>query len=68
MDASVGSGGEVVGKIVIAVIAISFTISFVGLAELSFPNSQTTYLGIHEPVTIGTRCVESAALMYIAED
>jgi NitT/TauT family transport system substrate-binding protein len=56
------------GKIVIAAIAVIFTISFVGLAELSFPNSQTTYLGIHEPVTIGTRCVESAALMYIAED
>jgi NitT/TauT family transport system substrate-binding protein len=59
---------KVMGKIVIAVIAVIFTISFAGFAELSFPNSQATYLGIHEPVTIGTRCIESAALMYIAED
>ena len=56
------------GKIVIAVMAVIFTISFAGLAELSLPNSQTTYLGIHEPVTIGTQRVESAALIYIAED
>ncbi len=56
------------GKIVMAVIAVIFTISFVGLAELSLPNSQTTYLGIHEPVTIGTQRAESAALIYIAED
>jgi len=56
------------GKIVIAVMAVIFTISFAGLAELSLPNSQTTYLGIHEPVTIGTQRVESAALIYIAEE
>ncbi len=68
MDASIVSGGSVMGKIVIVVIAVIFTISFAGLAELSLPNSQTTYLGIHEPVTIGTQRVESAALIYIAED
>lgn len=56
------------GKIVIAVMAVIFTISFAGLAELPPPNSQATYLGIHEPVTIGIQPVESSALLYIAED
>lgn len=52
----------------IALIAVIFTISFVGVGAWSFPDSHTTYLGKHEPVTIGTQRVESAALIYIAED
>lgn len=55
-------------KIVFAVIAAIFTISFAGLGEQSFPNSQLTYSGIHEPITIGIKSAESAALIYIAED
>lgn len=52
----------------IALIAVIFTISFVGVGAWSFSDSQTTYLGKHEPLTIGTERVESAALIYIAED
>lgn len=55
-------------KIVLAVIAVIFTVSFVGLGEWPFPNSQLTYSGIHEPIAVGTKSAESAALIYIAED
>lgn len=55
-------------KIVFIVTAVIFTISFAGLGERSFPNSQLTYSGIHEQVTIGTQHAESSAFIYIAED
>ncbi len=58
------------GKIVIAVavVAIIFNASFTGLAEPSFPDSQATYVGKHELVPVGMQCVESASLIYIAQD
>jgi len=56
------------GKIAMAVIAAIFTISFVGLAQWSFPDSQKSYLGKHELLTVGMQGRESAALIYIAED
>lgn len=55
-------------KIVFAVIAVIFTISFAGLGEQPFPNSQLAYSGIHEPITIGIKNAESSTLIYIAED
>jgi NitT/TauT family transport system substrate-binding protein len=54
-------------KIVLAVVAVISVLSSIGSAVWPLPDSETTYLGTPESITIGYAPFESIALLCIAE-
>ncbi len=55
-------------KRIVAAIAVIAALVLVGSGVWPFPNSETTYPGTSESITIGTAPLELAALIFIAED